>query len=178
MNIRLLRIFQEVCRTGNITRASEALHMTQPAVSQAIQELERETGLTLFERLGRKIHVSEIGLAYLGKVEPLLEMCAALADSTSHIQKDTPLRVGCCLTIAQSWLPDILATFRQACETPAHVTIAGAHQIFDLLKENQIDFALYEGVSPAAPLPRACSLRTGSYRCVPSRTVFPARKFP
>lgn len=151
MNIRLLRIFQEVCQTENITRASETLHMTQPAVSQAIRDLEKETGLVLFERLGRRILVSEMGRTYLGKVKPLLELCDALEASTQQILDTTPMRVGCCLTIAQSWLPDMMARFRQQCKTPVHVTAAGAHQILALLRDNQIDFALYEGVSPAAP---------------------------
>lgn len=164
MNIRLLRVFEEVCRTQNITRAAETLHMTQPAVSQAIRDLEKDTGLVLFERLGRRILTSETGLAYLGKVKALLEMCDALEASTQEILDNTPLRIGCCLTIAQSWLPDMMAIYGQKCKTPVHVTAAGAHQILDLLRDNQIDIALYEGVSPAAPL---TSHVFSTYRLIP-----------
>lgn len=164
MNLRLLRIFHAVCQTQSITKAAESLHMTQPAVSLAIQDLEKETGLILFDRLGRRIHLTEMGSAYLDKALPLLDMCDVLDASTSQIRATTPLRIGCCLTIAQAWLPGILAAFARQYDTPVHTAIAGASQVLALLRDNQIDLALYEGVAPPAPFVSRVFSR---YRLVP-----------
>ncbi len=62
MTLRHLRIFRAVCEHGcNTTRAAEALHMTQPAVSLAIRELEGYYGTVLFDRLGRRLSLSSAG---------------------------------------------------------------------------------------------------------------------
>ena len=54
MTIRHMKIFVSVYQAQSITRAAEQLHMTQPAVSRAIQELEHYYGVCLFERIGRR----------------------------------------------------------------------------------------------------------------------------
>lgn len=62
MTLRHLRIFLAVCDGGcNTTRAAEALHMTQPAVSLAIRELEAHYGALLFDRLGRRLSLTGAG---------------------------------------------------------------------------------------------------------------------
>ena len=53
MTITQLRYFQKACKLDNITRAAEALHVSQPSVSAAIRELEEEFGFALLERRGR-----------------------------------------------------------------------------------------------------------------------------
>ncbi len=54
-----MRIFLEVCRTMNVTRAAENLYMTQPAVSRSIREMEKHYGVRLFERLNQRLYVTE-----------------------------------------------------------------------------------------------------------------------
>ena len=54
MTVRHMRIFLAVYRCGGITSAAQQLHMTQPAVTRAIQELESYYGVKLFERMGRR----------------------------------------------------------------------------------------------------------------------------
>ena len=62
MTLRHLRIFIEVCRQNyNITRAAENLYISQPAVSLAIRELEEYYGVKLFERISRKLYITEVG---------------------------------------------------------------------------------------------------------------------
>ena len=56
MTIRHMKIFVSVYQAQSITRAAEQLHMTQPAVSRAIPELEPYSGVCLFERIGRRLH--------------------------------------------------------------------------------------------------------------------------
>ena len=56
MTLKHLRIFVTVYREMNITKAADLLHMTQPAVSRSIQELENYYGIRLFERINRKLY--------------------------------------------------------------------------------------------------------------------------
>ena len=58
---RQLKLFESVARNLSFTRASEELYLTQPAVSTQIKQLEREVGTPLFERLGKKIYLTEAG---------------------------------------------------------------------------------------------------------------------
>ena len=61
MTIRHLRIFIEVAKSGNMSKAAERLFISQPTVSQAISELEEYYGVLLFERLNRRLYITEIG---------------------------------------------------------------------------------------------------------------------
>lgn len=68
MTIRHMRIFLEVYRMENITQAAKRLHMTQPAVTRAIQEIERHYGVRLFDRMNRRLFVTRGGTAVLRPV--------------------------------------------------------------------------------------------------------------
>lgn len=61
ITFRQLRLLESVARNASYTRASEELHLTQPAVSTQIKQLEQEVGLPLFEQLGKKIFLTEAG---------------------------------------------------------------------------------------------------------------------
>ena len=74
MKIRHLRIFKMVCEEESITKAAEKLFMTQPAVSNAISELENHLGVCLFDRISRRIYLNETGKVFLEKVIKLLNL--------------------------------------------------------------------------------------------------------
>ena len=61
MDIQLLKTFCMVARLGNITQAAEQLNFTQPAVSAQIRTLEEHFGVPLFERIGKKLYITEAG---------------------------------------------------------------------------------------------------------------------
>ena len=61
LTLRQLRVFDSVARNLNFTRAAEEMHLTQPAVSMQIKQLEEGVGLPLFEQLGKKIYLTEAG---------------------------------------------------------------------------------------------------------------------
>lgn len=77
MTLRHIRIFWEVCQQGNsITRAAHSLYMTQPAVSQAIRELEEHYGLRLFERYSRRLYITPAGQRLYQHAGQLLQQVA------------------------------------------------------------------------------------------------------
>src|ERR1700751_1045658 len=71
--LRQFKVFQSVARHLSFSRAAEELHLTQPAVSAQIRELEGHAGLPLFERVGRKVYLTAAGtelLAHSGRIVP------------------------------------------------------------------------------------------------------------
>ena len=68
-----MRIFLEVYRMENITQAAKRLHMTQPAVTRAIQEIERHYGVRLFDRMNRRLFVTEAGRQFYAQSLPIVE---------------------------------------------------------------------------------------------------------
>jgi len=61
LTIRQLRVFEAVALHSSFTKAADELYLSQPAVSMQIKQLEENVGLPLFEKLGRKIHLTEAG---------------------------------------------------------------------------------------------------------------------
>src|SRR5260370_18225827 len=66
LDIRRLSLFLAVVEHGGFTRAAQAVHISQPALSQAIAELEAELGGPLFHRLGRTVELTDAGAALVG----------------------------------------------------------------------------------------------------------------
>lgn len=146
MNIRHLNIFKIVCEEMNFTRAAEKLYMTQPAVSHAINDLEEEIGHILFDRISKKIYLTEIGKIFLSKTLRILELYNDLENNFYSSEKDIPIHIGSCITIGNFWLPTIVKKFKEIyTETPLKIEIDSAAVIEKMLLDNKIDIALIEG---------------------------------
>lgn len=97
MTLRHLTIFRAVCQTESITLAAEHLNMTQPAVSLAVRELEDFYGVQLFERMNRRIYITEAGRTLLQYADTILSQ---YAESVQVLQEarapgKLPLRCSC-----------------------------------------------------------------------------------
>jgi DNA-binding transcriptional LysR family regulator len=111
---RQLRVFTEVARQGNMTRAGESLHLTAPAVSMQIKEIESQVGLPLFDRQGRQVGLSTAGEYFLVHAKRLL---SALRDAENEMARLKKLETGR-LTVgmvstAKYFVPRLLAQFRK-----------------------------------------------------------------
>lgn len=164
MNFRLLKIFATVCASRGVTDAARALRMTQPGVTHAVKELEKECGLVLFDRLSRRLRLTEAGKLYLEKAQNLLEMCEELENFAPGLERQAPLRIGCCITIACFWLPGIVKRFERGGGWKAEIRVASASAVMDMLAANEIDLALYEGPDPHDPY---LSIPFSSYSLTP-----------
>lgn len=146
MTVRHLKIFTEVYRAGNITKAAKQLYITQPAATRAIQELERYYGVRLFERVKRRLSVTEAG-------ERLYAYAVHIIDSFDRMEKDLRdwdelgvLRVGASVTMGSLILPKVLKAF-----TAAHpaitvkATVTNGTRLQEMLENNELDLALIEG---------------------------------
>ena len=97
MELRVLRYFLAVAREGNITRAAEALHLSQPALSKQIIELEEELGQQLLIRGSRKVTLTEYGKILEQRAREILDIVQQTEDEFSGNDRALggDLRVGC-----------------------------------------------------------------------------------
>lgn len=145
MTIRHMRIFLAVFQTQNVTRAAQQLHMTQPAVTRAIQEMERYYGVQLFERLNHRLSVTEVGRELYQSALHIVESFDALEKGLYNWDSCGLIRVGASITIGNYALPRFIACFRERyphARVEASVLNGGALQTAIL--ENKLDLALIE----------------------------------
>lgn len=152
MNLHLLRVFMAVVEHRGFSRAAEALHVSQPAVSKAVRELEHQLGLPLVERgaaRSRGVVLTDHGQSLHQHARAIFAMeRAAIADVRDRVDlRKGSLRVGASTTVAGYWLPPHVAAFVQRFpgldfELLVDNTVGIGHAI----AEGRIDVAFVEGV--------------------------------
>lgn len=153
MTLRHMRIFQKIYETQSVTRAAEALHMTQPAVTRALQELEKYYGLRLFERLNRRLTVTEAGRRMYDYALHLTETFDTMEKSLRDWERQGVLRVGASVSLGCSLLPQLARTFQEEHSgVEVRVRIANGELLRRDLLENRLDLALLEGEENGADL--------------------------
>src|SRR5262245_60708760 len=116
MSLEQLRIFVAVAERQHMTRAAEALNLTQQAVSAAVVALENAYRTALFHRVGRRIELTEAGRLFLEEARSVLNRAAAAELALSELGglKRGTLAVQASQTIANYWLPRRLVSFHRA----------------------------------------------------------------
>jgi DNA-binding transcriptional LysR family regulator len=113
MDIQLFQSFLLVAKLSNITQAAEQLNFTQPAVTAQIRTLEEHYGVSLFERIGKKLYITEAGRELAIYTEKLL---LAYHDINTAMQGlsdlNSPIKVGASTTVASYILSPILLDFQ------------------------------------------------------------------
>ena len=152
MNItfRQLQIFESVAQHLSYTRASEALHLTQPAVSMQIKQLEQSVGLPLFEQLGKKVYLTEAGQEfnrYAQTISTQLEELEQVVNEMKGLQRGR-LTIAVAST-ANYFAPRLLATFcKQHGEVTVSLDVTNREQLLQALAENRADLVIM-GQPPA-----------------------------
>ena len=147
MTIRHIRIFLSVCDHGcNTTHAAETLHMAQPAVSLAIRELEQYYGVRLFDRIGRRLVLTETGRRFLAYGRRITGLVDDMDRELRNWDQLGLLRVGASITIGAQFLPSYVRTFLQLNPgVEIRVEVASSDRLEEGLMDNSLDFALMEG---------------------------------
>lgn len=155
MTLEQLRIFVAVAELEHLTRAATELRLAPSAVSAAIRALEARHGVALFDRIARRIVLTEIGRAFLGEARAVLARAAAaearLADLAGRI--DGVLRIEASLTIATYWLPSRLVAFRRAHPgVVVELAIANTAHVAHSVGEGAAEIGFVEGAVEGAGL--------------------------
>jgi DNA-binding transcriptional LysR family regulator len=143
-----LNVFISVARNLNFTRAANELHISQPAISRHIKELESTYKVQLFERSGNKVRLTAAGEVFFKYAESIAQGYKALMLEmyllTGNLAGE--LQVGASTTIAQYELPPILATFISMFPNVHLSVVTGnTEQIEQALEDHKIDLGLIEG---------------------------------
>jgi DNA-binding transcriptional LysR family regulator len=154
-DLKHLRVLKEIAERGSFSAAAEALHYTQPAVSQQIAALERQAGVRLVDRTPRGIHLTEAGRALLGHAEAIL---ARLADAEAELEALSDLRGGRVRlasfpTGGASLVPVAAAAFRERHPgIEIEISVAEPPSALEGLKASEVDIALVveSGFEPGA----------------------------
>ena len=109
VDLRLLTTFRVVAESGSVTAASAILHIGQPALSRQIQQLERETGATLFSRSGGRLRLTAAGRTFLDAAREVLERADAATALAESLAAGRLTRVH--MAAPTTTLTDVLAPF-------------------------------------------------------------------
>lgn len=123
-----LKVFKTVVEKGSFSLAAQELHMTQSSVSQQIQSLENYYGIKLFDRLYRKIMVTQAGMTLYPYAIELERLYQESNKAMEGLKGDIagPLSIGCSLTIGEYFMPRILVAF-----SLAHPLVAASMEVFN-----------------------------------------------
>jgi len=150
-SLRQLRVFEAAATHRSFSKAAEILHLTQPGVSMHIKELEANAGLPLFERIGKKLYVTEAGQELLTRAR---EMLRALKDAEDAIDGMKGLKRGrinlAVVSTAKYFVPQLLARFgRNFPELEIRLAVNNRNSVIEQLVANEVDLAIM-GRSPEA----------------------------
>ena len=146
MTLRHLSVFLAVCEENSMTGAAKRLHMTQPSVSQTIKELEEAYEVCLFERLGRRLHITPAGQSLLAYGRQILSLTAQAEQALHSFSRTAPVRIGASVTIGEIFLVELLQQLKS--RHPAQEILSEIHNTSELehmLLRDDIDLALVEG---------------------------------
>jgi DNA-binding transcriptional LysR family regulator len=159
MTFEQLRVFIAVAERQHVTRAAEALHLAQSAVSAAIAALEARHGARLFHRVGRGIELTEAGQLFLPEARAVLARAEAAEQVLAELGglRRGTLRLQASQTIAGYWLPRHIVAFRGRHPGVAvHLTVGNTAQVAAAVRQGLAELGFIEGAidDPALTLRR------------------------
>ena len=114
-NLNDLAVFLVACETKNFSQAGRQLHLSQPAISQTINNLEKQFETKLFIRQGRSIYLTEIGQALRPMAQELVSAARRMEESVFSLQGEVvgEFEIGCSPASGKYLLPNLIARFRR-----------------------------------------------------------------
>lgn len=148
MSDRRLKVFHTVAGVLSFTRAAELLHMTQPAVTHQIRQLEDEFNARLFDRTNNRISLTAAGEQVLEYATRILSLYDDMQESVKTLTGDRTglVTIGASTTIAEYMLPGLLGDFRQRFpEVQIRLRVANTDAVVAMVADNSIDLGVVEG---------------------------------
>lgn len=147
MTLRHMKIFVVVCQENSITQASKKLFISQPAISAVIKEMEDYYGVKLFDRLSRKIYLTEVGKTVLDYALHITSLFDELETKIRNSDMIGTLRIGSSITIGSQLMPKYIKQFAKTYpDIQTYVTINSSDIIEALILKNELDIGIIEGI--------------------------------
>lgn len=145
-SFRQLEVFLAAAHFQNITRAADSLAMSQSAASSALKELESQFNIQLFDRVGKRLQLNELGRLFRPKVEALLAQARDLESDFSQHNEVGALKVGATLTIGNYLAVGIMARYMDSDSHPkVSLEVANTRTIARRVTDFELDIGLIEG---------------------------------
>lgn len=145
LTLRQMHYAAVLSETGHFGRAAERCHVTQPALSQQIRQVEQICGTALFDRLGKSVRLTPFGREFLGRARVVLEAADALAAfAEGHAgHPERPIRFGLIPTVAPYLLPEIFPALAEHLpELAFTISENRTDQLLAGLEDGTLDIAL------------------------------------
>lgn len=144
MKIIQLEYFCAVCRYHSITQAAQKLYVTQPAISNAIRELEKEFSINLFTRSKNHMYLTKEGEIFYQKTSRLLDTINQTSSELYDLGRQvTPIRIGIPPLLSTVFFPDMLIAFQKEYPSiPVELYEYGSIRAANLVLEETLDLAL------------------------------------
>ena len=148
MTLRHLEIFSAVCAQGSFTRAAEKLNMAQPAVSLAIRELEVFYQVRLFERMNRRVYLTEAGHTLRQYADTVLSQFRESVEALRESGERGSCSFGVHVTLGETRLADILSCLaRELPEITVRVFVQNSRETERMILQNELDLAVVDNVT-------------------------------
>ncbi|WP_413191145.1 LysR substrate-binding domain-containing protein [Psychrobacter sp. AT9] len=145
ITLKQLAVFVSIYQTGSTSRASEALHLSQSAVSSALTELESRLQMPLFERVGRRLNQHSNAHPIYVQAQAILGQSLTLEHYHKH--QAGQIHIGASTTIGNYVLPPLLAELYKALpDANVNTYIANTQEVVAEVEQLNIDIALVEGM--------------------------------
>lgn len=144
---RRLQVFHTVARLLSFTKAADTLHMTQPAVTFQVRQLEEHFNTRLFDRTHNRISLTEAGRLVYEYADRIFEQYAEMENAVREITGEISgnLIIGASTTIAEYMLPALLGDFKaKVPEITVHLKVANTDGIVSMVENNVIDLGVVE----------------------------------
>jgi len=144
---RRLQVFHTVARLLSFTKAAETLHMTQPAVTFQVRQLEEHFNTRLFDRTHNRISLTEAGKQVFRVADKIFEHYAEMEDAVRQVTGEISgaLIIGASTTIAEYMLPALLGEFKAKYpDVNVHLKVSNTDGIVGMVENNDIDLGVVE----------------------------------
>jgi DNA-binding transcriptional LysR family regulator len=146
MTVRHLKIFIEVAELGNMTAAASKLFISQPTVSQAIKELEDHYGILLFERLSKRLYITEAGKKLLLYAKKVVKEFDSLESKMSNANMIEKIRIGATISVGDCILSELIRRcIKENPKVDIYSFVGNTETIEEKLLSNDLDIAIVEG---------------------------------
>lgn len=154
MTLRHMKIFCALVENDcNTTKTAEALNMTQPAISQAIHEMEEYYSVKLFDRIRRKLVITDAGRYLFKQAKHISSLFEDTEKELSETETKGKLSVGGSLTIGSLFLPEFISTYEKIHpDTEIKGIVAPTNVLEQKILSFELDFALIEGIAHSRDL--------------------------
>ena len=116
MDTRVIKYFLAVAQINNITKAAKQLHITQPTLSRQIMDLEKELGVTLFDRRQRRMELTQAGVVFQRRATTLVQLLDQTKDELhkqNYNELSGTINLGCVVSSVSPFIMNLIDQFQQ-----------------------------------------------------------------